>query len=80
MPGENLLGGGDEEARLRVVAEGLKRRFGSDANRISVADIENEVSHAVRQYDDARIRDFVPLLAERGVRAKLTRADRGTES
>jgi hypothetical protein len=80
MSGENLLGGGDKEARLRVVTEGLKRRFSTDANRVSIVEIENEVSKAVRQYDDARIRDFVPLLTERDVRAKLALAARTTEA
>jgi hypothetical protein len=73
---ENLLGGGDEEARLRVVTEDLKRRFGRDPYRISVVTVEQEVSEAVRRYDDARIRDFVPILAEKDARTRLRLAAR----
>jgi hypothetical protein len=62
---------GDEESRLRVVTDDLKRRFGSHAYRISVGQIENEVSGAVRRYDEARISDFAPFGAEKDARDRL---------
>jgi hypothetical protein len=54
----------------------LERRFGRDPYRIAAVKIKREVSEAVHRYDDARIREFVPILAEKDDRTRLRLAAR----
>ena len=71
--GEDLLGGGDEESRIRAVTQDLIRRFDRRTRRIPAKEVESEMSQAVNRCSDARIREFVPILAEKDVRATLRR-------
>jgi hypothetical protein len=71
--GENLLGGGDEASRVRSVTEELIRRFDRADRSIPADEVKAEMDTAVGRYSDARIRDFVPLLAEKDARAVLRR-------
>jgi hypothetical protein len=63
--GENLLGDGDEESRVRSVTKELVRRFGGANRPIPANEVEAEMNAAVSRYSGARIRDFVPILAEK---------------
>jgi len=69
--GADLLGGGDEEARLRSVTDELIRRYDRAIRPISADEVEAQMDAAVNAYADARIRDFVPILAEKDARAVL---------
>ena len=76
--GRDLLGG-DEASRLRSVTDELIRRFDRASRPIPAHEVEEEMSEAVTRYADARIRDFVPILAERDARAGLRRRVLSTE-
>jgi hypothetical protein len=69
----DLLGGGDEASRLRSVTDELIKRFGRAERPIPASEVETEMDEAVGRYADARIRDFVPVLAEKDARATLRR-------
>jgi hypothetical protein len=71
--GADLLGGGDEESRVRTVTNELVLRFGRAVQPISADEVEAEMNTAVSAYADARIREFVPILAEKDARAVLRR-------
>jgi hypothetical protein len=71
--GADLLGGGDEESRLRTVTNELIRRFGRAGRPIPAHEVEAEMNTAVSAYSDARIREFVPILAEKDARTVLRR-------
>jgi hypothetical protein len=71
MEGGNLLGGGDEESRLRSVTDELVRRFDRATQPIPRNEVEAQMNQAVSAYADARIRDFVPILAEKDARTVL---------
>lgn len=51
--------------------DGLIRRFDHGVARIPATEVEAQVTQAVSAYADARIRDFVPVLAEKDARAIL---------
>ena len=61
----------DEESRLKAVTDGLIRRFDHGASPIPAQEIEAQVNQAASAYADARIRDFVPVLAEKDARTIL---------
>jgi hypothetical protein len=69
--GQNLLGGGDELSRVRSVTEDLVRRFASANRPIPADEVEAEMNAAISRYSHARIRDFVPILAEKDARSAL---------
>jgi hypothetical protein len=77
--GADLLGGGDEEARLRSVTNELIRRFDRATRPIPADEVQAQVNKAVSNYADARIRDFVPILAEKDARAVLRQRRLATE-
>ena len=61
----------EEASRLKAVTDGLIRRFDQGVSRISASEVEEQVNEAASAYADARIRDFVPVLAEKDARAVL---------
>jgi hypothetical protein len=69
--GADLLGGGDEPTRLRSVTDDLIKRFDRSVRPIPAHVVEAEMNEAVSRYADARIRDFVPVLAEKDARSVL---------
>jgi hypothetical protein len=69
--GADLLGGGDEQSRLRAVTDELIRRFDRARRPIPASEIEEQMNEAISAYADARIRDFVPVLAEKDARTAL---------
>jgi hypothetical protein len=69
--GADLLGGGDEQARLQAVTNELIRRFDRANRPIPANEVEAQMNEAISAYADARIRDFVPVLAEKDARAVL---------
>jgi len=71
VSGGDLLGGGDEQSRLRSVTNELVRRFDRAKRPIPADEVEAQVNEAISAYADARIRDFVPVLAEKDARAVL---------
>jgi hypothetical protein len=71
VSGGDLLGGGDERSRLRAVTDELIRRFDRANRPIPANEVEAQVNEAINAYADARIRDFVPVLAEKDARAVL---------
>jgi hypothetical protein len=71
--GRDLLGGGDEASRLRSVTDDLIRRFDRPSRSIPAQEVQAQMNEAVDRYADARIRDFVPILAEKDARAVLRR-------
>jgi uncharacterized protein DUF3562 len=71
VSGGDLLGGGDEQSRLRAVTDELIRRFDRANRPIPATEVEAQVNAAISAYADARIRDFVPVLAEKDARAVL---------
>jgi hypothetical protein len=71
--GSDLLGGGDESSRVQSVTAELIRRFGRANRPIPANEVEAEMNEALRRYSGGRIRDFVPILAEKETRAALRR-------
>lgn len=71
--GADLLGGGDESSRVQSVTQELIRRFGRASRPIPATEVEAEMDEAVDRYSGARIRDFVPILAEKDARTALRR-------
>jgi hypothetical protein len=71
VSGGDLLGGGDEASRLRSVTDELIKRFDRAIRPIPPNEVEAQMNEAVNAYADARIRDFVPILAEKDARAVL---------
>jgi hypothetical protein len=69
--GADLLGGGDEQSRLRAVTDELIRRFDRAQRPIPPNEVEAQMNEAITAYSDARIRDFVPILAEKDARTAL---------
>jgi hypothetical protein len=61
------------------VTDGLIRRFDHGTSPIPAQEIEAQVNEAVSAYADARIRDFVPVLAEKDARAILDQRMLGAE-
>jgi hypothetical protein len=74
--GVDLLGGGDESARVQSVTEELIRRFDRADPPVPAHEVQAHMDDAVSQFSDARIRDFVPILAQKHAQAVLRqRAD-----
>ena len=71
VSGGDLLGGGDEQSRLRAVTDELIRRFDRASRPIPANEVEAQMNEAISAYADARIRDFVPVLVEKDARAVL---------
>jgi hypothetical protein len=69
--GVEPLGGGDESARLQSVTDELIRRFDREDPPVPAHAVQAQMDDAVSQYTDARIRDFVPILAQKDVKAAL---------
>jgi hypothetical protein len=69
--GADLFGGGDEQSRLRAVTDELIRRFDRSHRPIPANEVEAQMNEAITAYADARIRDFVPILAEKDARTAL---------
>jgi hypothetical protein len=69
--GAELIGGGDEQSRLRAVTDELIRRFDRAHRPIPATEVEEQMNEAISAYADARIRDFVPILAEKDARTVL---------
>ena len=69
--GADLLGGGDEQSRLRAVTNDLVRRFDRAQRPIPATEVEAQMNEAVSTYAGARIREFVPILAEKDARTAL---------
>ena len=55
MSGGDLLGGGDEQSRLRSVTNELVRRFDRAKRPIPADEVEAQVNEAISAYADARI-------------------------
>jgi hypothetical protein len=58
-----------EELAIAQVSERLQRRFPT----LPPAEIDLTVERHYHQFDQSRIRDFVPIFVERNVREDLTR-------
>jgi hypothetical protein len=78
--GHDLLGGGDEPARIRSVTDELVRRFDRTDPPVPASEVESQMDEAVNRYADARIRDFVPILAQKDARAVLRQRSAATTS
>ena len=63
-----MLNSDPSRARVESVVRSLHSRFGSS---VDVADIEAEVEIEIGSYATARITDFIPILVEREVHARL---------
>jgi hypothetical protein len=71
--GADLLGGGDESARIQSVTDELIRRFERADPPIPADQVRAQMEDAVNSYTDARIRDFVPILAQKEAQAVIRR-------
>jgi hypothetical protein len=69
--GADLLGGGDESARIQSVTDELIRRFDRTDPRVPAHEVQAQMDDAVNRYAGARIRDFVPILAQKDAKAVL---------
>jgi hypothetical protein len=69
--GRDLLGCGDEASRIQSVTDDLTRRFGRADRPVPAHEVAAHMVEAISRYADARIRDFVPILAEKDVRDVL---------
>jgi hypothetical protein len=78
--GADLLGGGDESARIQSVTDELIRRFDRTDPAVPADQVQAQMDDAVSQYADARIRDFVPILAQKDARAVLRQRSAATTS
>ena len=58
----------DEERQLQSACQDLVIEFGE---RLQHGDVAARFAEIVRRYDDAPIRTFVPVLAQREARAQL---------
>jgi hypothetical protein len=64
----------DKEARDTAdIIERLIARY----PHISAATVQQVVAEETRGFDDAHVRDFVPVFVERQAKARLDRADAG---
>ncbi|WIY06669.1 hypothetical protein QRX60_23505 [Amycolatopsis mongoliensis] len=61
-----------ERLEIRSVIQRLTVKF---ATAHSAGHIQDVVDESYRTFDDARIRDFVPLLTERRARRELAKAN-----
>jgi hypothetical protein len=66
-----LTSTGTEHDRLRAVRAALHGRF--DGN-VGAQLVERELEEAIRRFDGARVRDFVPVLVERRAGERLLAA------
>jgi hypothetical protein len=62
-----------EEAAVSVAVRDLVRRFG---DAVPQAELESAARSCFANWSDARIRDFVPILAERCARERVAKAER----
>jgi hypothetical protein len=60
-----------ERTRLEKLRESLVHDFERANPPVTRAVVDEEFTRAVRQYDGAPVRDYVPVLAERAVRQRL---------
>jgi hypothetical protein len=68
----------DGADREKTALERIKDALREDAAEThSPEEIERAVDEAVKHYDDAEVRDFVPILAERDARETLRDGERG---
>jgi hypothetical protein len=66
--------------REKISVEHIKDALREDAAEThSPEEVDQAVDEAVKQYDDADVRDFVPILAERDAREALRNGERGDE-
>ena len=61
-----------ERLEIRLVIQRLTAKYATIHTTDHIQDV---VDDSYRAFDDARVRDFVPLLTERRARRELTRAD-----
>ena len=65
-----------EESRIADIVARLQRRF-SSIDHVLIARV---VDDALREFDDATVRDFVPILVEKSSRDLLEREARWLET
>ena len=56
------------EKQLQSAAVSLSQEF---AGQVSSEDVDRCLSEELQPFNDARVRDFVPILAERRTRSRL---------
>lgn len=56
------------QRQLETAAVSLSQEF---AGRVSSEDVDRYLSEELQPFSDARVRDFVPILAERRTRSRL---------
>jgi hypothetical protein len=61
-----------EEAAIGVAVKHLVRQYG---DRVPETELEATIRSCYSTWPDARIRDFIPILAERCARERLAQAD-----
>lgn len=61
----------DEAVQLRTVEDALKRRF---AGRVPDETIAREVDEGLREFHEATVRAFIPVLLQKRVTDRLRRA------
>jgi hypothetical protein len=74
VPVSDAYGADREKMSLEHVKDALRE---DAAGTHSPEEVERAVDEAVKQYDDAEVRDFVPILAEREAREALRSAAPG---
>lgn len=60
---------GDHESYVEEIVERLEERF----PRRPAGEVRQAVSEAVRRFERARVKDFIPVLVEREAKARLER-------
>jgi hypothetical protein len=56
------------QKQLETAAVSLSQEFGG---KVSSEDVDRYLSEELQPFSDARVRDFVPILAERRTRSRL---------
>ena len=74
VPEPDADGADREQTALEHIKDALREDV---AGTHSPEEVERAVDEAVKKYDDAEVREFVPILAERDAREALRDGERG---
>jgi hypothetical protein len=71
LHGDSASGNGDQQILQQLEATRARLIHQYTAKAVSEADVQDTFERVAQRFADARVRAFVPILVERGVRAEL---------
>jgi hypothetical protein len=71
LHGRSTVGNGEQQVLQQLEATRTRLIHQYTAKAVSEADVQNTFARVAARFADARVRAFVPILVERGVRAEL---------